>query len=168
MKSTLIYLIIFSLIAMKSLWAATSDSISFTSNIDSVCEIALTPESIASNLDLSSSQSQLKIGRMNVGHNAPISIDIDWGPDNGALRHSSINNETFAIDAFHFEHIFNGTSMGVETLNFPLVSGDAGPYGEPFADLYTNFYISYTGIPALSLVQGTYSVTYTTTCVLDE
>lgn len=82
----------------QNTWAASSDAINLSSSIDPYCEVEFNAQPIASNLDITTSQSDLYIGdviiRANTAGsawNTPHTIDIS-----GTLTHSN-NVNTFSL-----------------------------------------------------------------------
>ncbi len=148
-----------SLFLNSSLWAAASDSIQLNQNIDFTCEIHWDADPIASNLDITTSQSHLFIGRLILKANDQVNLNYDL-PTEEKLVHSSVPSNFFSFNSLDYEN--NGPSSG--TVNFPI-SGDY-PSGIPgeIIDLWQDHFLNYTGVPALSLIQGTYQATWYASC----
>lgn len=144
------------------MWAANTDNINLSSSIDPYCEVEFNAQPIASNLDITTSQSDLYIGdviiRTNTegsAWNVPHTIDIS-----GTLSHSN------GINTFSLGSSFDVVAMGgggpvLGTLPFGVTVFPGDGSGEG------SIRLNYTGVPALSLVQGTYSTTWYTSCAIE-
>lgn len=144
------------------MWAANTDSINLSSSVDPYCEVEFNAQPIASNLDLTTSQSDLYVGdiiiRTNTAGsawNVPHTIDIS-----GILTHSN-NINTFSLGSTWDLVDFGGAGALWGSVPF----GNQVFPGDSSAEASVK--ISYTGIPALSLVQGTYSTTWYTSCAIE-
>ncbi len=86
-------------------------------------------------------------------HTSNLSLDLA-----GALTHSNTINQ-FNFDTLEFENI---TYSASGTAPFGLTGGSNNNSHEEL-----NLFISYTGVPALSLVQGTYSAQWFVGCSVE-
>ncbi len=150
--------IIFVALFSFSVLGAASDNINLNSSIEPACDINFEAESVASNLDLINSQVDLKVGTLFIQENTTGSsykslVEFDL-PDH--LTHSA--NPSYI---FSFSNL-KGVNEVADVFE-PLPVNFTGEVGDGFLELY----LSYTGVPALSLVQGTYSTTYTATCSVE-
>ncbi len=153
MKKIICVLIcIFSFIAN----ASSSDSINLSANVDFACEVEWNAEPVASNLDITTSQSHLYIGRFILHANSEANLNYDL-PNEEKLVHGSVPTSFFSFDSVDWA--VDGLSGNG---NFPI-SGNYPMPGGP-ANFWEDFYLNYTGVPALSLVQGTYSATWYGSC----
>ncbi len=155
--------IIISFLLVLSIYSygANNDSIQLNSTVDPVCSVDFTPEPVASNLDITTSASHLMITKFNMytntehssTHTSNLSLDLA-----GALTHSNTINQ-FNFDMLEFENTDAATSG---TLPF-------GTLGIPISKDSTevDLFLSYTGVPALSLVQGTYSAEWFIGCSVE-
>lgn len=155
----IIYILI--LTSLQTVYGASNDSIDLSTNIDFACEISWDAEPVASNLDLTSSQTHLLIGRLILKANADTTLTYDV-PNEEKLIHNTVGTNHFSLDSVYFEN--NRSVSG--TVSFPISS--AYPLGlDPSGtgiDFWQDHYLNYTGVPALNLIQGTYSATWYNSC----
>ena len=155
-------IIFISLLFSFSVVAANSDSINLNSEVSPACDVLWTAESVASNLDLVNSQTDLLIGRLTTDTNTvtssyyQTSLTLDFADH---LTHTANSNYIFSLD-----HL--------KIINQEAVVYDPFPIGAPMTvsdigDGYGDMYLSYFGVPALSLVQGTYSATWYASCSVE-
>lgn len=154
-------IISFLLLLTSYSYGAANDSINLNSNVEPVCSVDFTPEPIASNLDITNSASHLMITKFDIysntanstTHRSNIAMNIP-----GELTHGNGVNQ-FNFDSLEFENITFGESGSAP---FGSITGsNDSPHEE------VNLFISYTGVPALSLVQGTYSAQWFVSCSVE-
>lgn len=150
---------IFSVLLLNSVYGLNSDSINLNSTIEFACEISWDVDPIASNLDITTNQSHLYIGRLNVQANDQVKVNYDL-PHEEKLIHNSMTSQYFSFTSVDIEN--SGSYSG--TANFPLSGlmyiGNPGNS----VNFWQDHFLNYTGVPALSLVQGVYSATWYTSC----
>lgn len=167
MKKILLVTLFFNF--LSTAFGASSDSVNFGSTIDPVCEVAFTPEPIASNLDLTASQTELKIGHfhhatntfeyMNPTPSSPYKTSLIMDITD-KLTHNVNPSYQFTLSQLTIDH----QHAGVYTVPIPLM----GVTDDDLGTAEMEVLISYTGVPALTLVQGVYSATWHATCSIDE
>lgn len=142
-------------------FAAATDSIQLNSSIDPVCEISWNPQPIASNLDITASQTNLHVGTLILDSNTAdstlyqtnLSLDLS-----DHLTHSVVSSHVFTFDS---ASVYDNITSGGGAIPF----GTFTAYDSNRAD--TDFLLSYTGIPALSLINGTYEATWYASCSVE-
>ncbi len=141
-----------------SVCCLNNDSINLNSTIDGACDISWTPQPIASSLDLTTSQVDLYVTDLTLDHNTTGSsvwtnkISLDF---NDTMMHSN-NVNNFVFSGLNFLDGVDGGAMPFGINDF---------YGE--STWTVKFLLSYTGIPTLNLVQGTYTAQWTATCAIE-
>lgn len=156
---------VFFLISMNCLGGA-SDSINLSSEILPVCEVSFNAEPIASNLDITTTQTNLHIGDIDTNSNTPGSNFLTtWDSEFvDHLTHQVMGSEIFTFS--NLQAVVTDPGSPPFTIDpFPMGSlhiPDAGG-GESHIELN----LSYTGVPSLSLVQGTYSATWYVSCSVE-
>lgn len=167
MKKTNYTIILLSLFLNSSLWAASADSIQLNQNIDFVCEISIDPEPVASNLDLTTSQSHLKVMRVNLASNGHTNYSNEFTDGNKLVHNNSINH--FSLDTFDSDleendgGIITPASYSAANFSTGVNTNAVGTDGKLYT-LWQDVFINYTGIPALSLVQGVYATEWILSC----
>ena len=170
MKTKIILLAILSLPHL--LRAAVSDSIDLTTEVTPVCEVSFSPEPVASNLDLTASQSSLPIGRLNVATNATngpatttyranLVLDLTDTMQNGSSPSNTFTLTSVDVDI----NMINSIHQNIPGIPLPVVNVVAD---NDFLTATWDFAISYTGVSALTLVQGVYSATWYASCSVEE
>lgn len=152
-------LLVFTVLSFTA-WGANQDVINLSSQIDPVCEVSFDAEPVASNLDITQSQTDLPIGRLNFATNTPGS---NWE----TLAHldftDHLTHEVMPSATFSFSNLKLIDHASQVTPSLPMTSFQDWFGGTGHGD----FYLSYTGMPALSLVQGTYSTTWYAECEIN-
>lgn len=150
---------LFLVVSWQNSYALNSDSINLNSTVDFACEISWDVDPVASNLDITANQSHLYIGRLNVQANDEVKVHYDL-PHEEKLIHNSMTSQYFSFASVDIAN--SGSYSG--TVNFPL-SGWVylGSPGHT-VNFWQDHFLNYTGVPALSLVQGVYSATWYTSC----
>ena len=139
--------------------AASSDNIELNASIEPVCEIAWAPQAIASNLDITSSVSELHIGNVVLASNTDGSSEFETNFEFDFSDHLLHSNN---INTFSFSGVFVSDQLGDPA--FPIPFGVSSYSGE---DLDAPIYVSYTGVPSIHLLQGTYSTEWVVSCSVD-
>lgn len=141
---------------------ANNDSINLSSSVDPICEVTFTAEPVASNLDITTTQSDLKVASAYVNnntqssplYNSTFSMDLS-----DHLTHQSVSSSQFMFSEVKGQNI-----NGMQSLPF-------GPFGPEHYDVTAvqpiDFYLSYTGVPALSLISGVYSAEWFISCAIE-
>ncbi len=154
-------IILMALFFSFSVWAGASDNIILSSEISPACDVQFSAEPIASNLDLVNSQTDLLLGRATVSENTSLSslyqsnLSFDLADH---LTHSTNSSYIFSFD--HLK-VINQDATAYDP--FPMGSFSVNDFGNGYGD----FYISYVGVPALTLVQGTYTATWYVSCSVE-
>ncbi len=144
-----------------SVWAGTSDNINLSSVIDPVCEVSFDAEPVASNLDLTTSQTNLLVGRFANPNNTINSTLYQTNVQLDFVDHLTHASNPSYIFSFSNLKIINDTNDVFDPVPFGIVDSDN--VGSSWQDVY----LSYTGIPSLSLVQGTYSAEWFVSCSIE-
>lgn len=162
------YFLLFLIFLNLNCLAASSDNIELQSTVDPQCEMIFSPEPIASNLDLVNSASDLYIGRLNentntanVGGTIKSSLyqtdtTLDFGDH---LSHATSSSYSFAFSNLKMIDEASNVTPSVP-LGSPLVINDT-------ATGHADLYLSYSGVPAINLVSGSYSVTWYASCSIE-
>lgn len=138
-----------------SSFAATTGTLLLQGTVAEVLNIVVTPEAVASTLDLATTQSDLLVATVNEqsNSNSGYTISISSANDGNLLR--SGGTETFA-----YTLKYAGASVSLAGSSSTPVTAKtqstAGTY-----DVNSNVEVSYTGVPATSMVAGTYADTLT-------
>ena len=168
-----IKILLFTLLSLPHvLFAGVSDSIDLTTTVTPICEVSFSAEPIASNLDLVNSQSSLNIGRLNVATNATngpnttpyranLILDLTDTMHNGSSPSNTFTISSVDVDV----NTINSIHQNIPGIPLPVINEVAD---NDFLTGTWDFAISYTGVPALTLVQGVYSATWYASCSIEE
>jgi hypothetical protein len=142
-----------------SVYCAGNDSINLSAGIEPVCELSLDAEPIASNLDLTTSQTDLYIARANMANNTDFSAftTVTTFDLTDHLTHATMPSAIFSFSNL----------KGVDFESNVVPSIPMTSWQDQTGTGYVDMYLSYTGVPALSLVQGTYSTTWYMSCSIE-
>ncbi len=158
MKKIILIAVFFSF----SVWAGASDNINLNSEVMPVCEVSFDPEPIASNLDMTSSQSHLHIARFTIATNTG-DLSSPWRTDLNFDWSDTLVNQSNSVYTFSLSGLDGMNQDGGADPGLPF-----GVWGFPGANSgWEDLYISYTGVPALSLVQGVYRATWYVSCSIE-
>ncbi len=142
-------------------WAGASDNIILNSEVSPSCSVQLDAEPVAANLDLINSQTDLYIGRITTDENTydsslyQTNLSFDFSDH---LTHSVNSSYTFG-----FSNV-KAINQDADVIDpFPMSPFTVNDSGSGYGDLY----ISYIGVPALTLVQGTYAATWYVSCSIE-
>lgn len=140
----------------------SSDQIELLSTVSPLCDISFDPEPIASNLDLTTTQNNLYLGRLLLNTNgvAGSPYKTIFSFDLNSQMTQSTSSHQFTLASVNINHQYLG-SLG--TIPLPL----NGSEDNDWASVWWDFSINYSGIPALSLVQGNYNVEWFASCSLE-
>ena len=143
------------------IYASANDSINLAGTVDPYCEVYFNPQPVASNLDLTTSQTSLLVTDFYINTNTDdgsspwsttLSIDIS-----DHLTHSNgVNIFSFVVDVGEQGGAPEGAWPGGSLQEFPST-----------ADSAIALFLNYTGLPALSLVQGVYSTQWYASCSIE-
>lgn len=150
----------------QSLLAGTSDFIDLTTNIAFNCEIDILPEAIASNLDITQNQSHLKLFTLNMAGNDQTLFTVDM-PNEEKLMHNSMLGQYFSFASLDYNlatNISGSSSSSSGNLSFPQSQSYPISFPGNGFTFSEDIFANYTGVPALSLVQGVYSATWHFSC----
>ncbi len=170
MKTKILLFTLFSL--PHFLLAGVSDSIDLTTTVTPICEVSFSADPIASNLDLVNSQSSLNIGRLNVATNATngpnttpyrANLILDF---TDTMQNGSSPSNTFTLTSVDVDvNTINSIHANIPGIPLPVINTVAD---NDFLTGTWDFAITYTGVPALTLVQGVYSATWYASCSVEE
>ncbi len=148
MKKTVFALTILTL--SFSSFAGTSATLLLKGTIATILNIAVTPESSASALDLSTTQSNTRVAVVQEKSNSASGHKVTISSQNlGVLKN---NNESFV-----YSLAYNGTVLNLAS---PVTQTQSAASA---VTVNKNVNISYTGVPADQLVAGDYTDTITFT-----
>lgn len=141
---------------------ASNDNIQLNSEITPACDVTFNSEPVAASLDLINSQSSLYVGKLTVLSNTcnstiahtNLALDVQ-----GSLVHN-----VAGIPDFNFAALNLVTESDPTPFSVPFGSHNFTP---ALCNNWLDLYIDYTGVPAVSLVQGTYSRTWVATCSIE-
>lgn len=135
-------------------YSATTGTILLQGIIPKLLSITVSPQTISSSLDLSTTQSDLLVGVVNEKSNSLLGYKVTVTSSNlGNLKRVS------GTEVFPYSMKYNGAVVNLST-----VSGTTFTTASPLpANVNKNINVSYTGVPQESMVEGTYSdvVTFT-------
>lgn len=133
--------------------ASTTGTLILNGTVPQLLSIEVTPEPIASNLPLDTTQTETKVATINEVSNSNTGYSVAISSDNqGALVH-----ETETSSAINYTLRYDGNTVD-------LASGDS--YSFPSAgsvDANKDVDISYTGVDHAQLIEGDYGDTVTFT-----
>ncbi len=157
--------IIFILILLfgQEIYASNTDSINLSASVSPACEIFFDAESIASNLDITNSQTDLAIGRVRVNHNTD---NILYGVVMNLDFIDHLTHSTASSNLFNFSEA-KGNSHGAAAPHATLPFGSNNYPWYDSAGIDIDVYLSYIGIAALSLIQGTYNANWYASCSIE-
>lgn len=145
-----IYLVLLG-ISMDSSQAATSGTLYLKGVIPEVISIVVTPEGVATNLDLEVDQTNLKVGAVTEKSNSDVGYKIQMSSaNNGNLEHSSATVIPYTVNYSGSNYSLTTTPQVVKTVN------TGGVY-----NVEEDLNISYTGIDFESKPSGDYEDTIT-------
>lgn len=137
-------------LAITTTYAATTGSITLTGTVAQVLAIVVSPNPVATALNLTATQTDLIVGTVTESSNSATGYKILASSTNSLSLKRTGGTETLA---YTFKY---GTTSYVLT-NTPITVKTV-----PTAGVYNNssdLKISYTGIPAASMVEGSYTDT---------
>lgn len=131
-------------------FAATSGTLLLKGQIAPLLSIAVTPESVASALDLTTTQSNTKVATVQEKSNSNTGYKVTISSQNlGVLKNS--------LHTFVYSLSYNGQALNLASPVTQTNSSSAA------VTVNKNVNISYTGVPADQLVAGDYTDTITFT-----
>jgi hypothetical protein len=133
--------------------AATSGSFALSGVVNTMVDIVVTPEGIATNLDLSVTQVDLKVAAVAEASNTNTGYQITVSSlNNGSLL------RTGGTEFVTYTAKYDGVAIDLTTSSTTPVVGKTVVTGGVIADS-SDFEISYVGVPAVSMVAGSYNDT---------
>lgn len=133
-----------------SSFAGTSATLLLKGSIQPLLNIAVTPESVASALDLTTTQANTKVAVVQEKSNSTSGYKVTISSQNlGVLKNST--------HAFVYTLAYNGSALNLASPVSQTHSASAA------VTVNKNVNISYTGVPAEQLVAGDYTDTITFT-----
>ncbi len=146
-----------------SVSGANNDNIQLNSEITPTCDVTFNAEPVASSLDLINSQSSLYVGKMTILSNTCSSASVHTNLNldvQGNLQH-----DVAGIPNFNFSSLNLVTESDPTPFSIPFGNHNFTP---ALCNNWLEFYIDYSGVPAVSLVQGAYSQNWTATCSIEN
>jgi hypothetical protein len=150
MKIIFILIFIFSISA--TVYAATSSSLLLQAQVPRIVSIAVTSLPIATALDLTVSQTNLKVGVVNERSNSKTGYKASVSSANlGKLKRVS------GADVFAYSLIISG-----QTIDLSTAAGSTYSFlNTQLTDTNRDIFVSYSGKPAELMVEGNYQDTIT-------
>lgn len=135
-----------------NLLAATSGTLLLQGVVAKKIAISVTPEAAASTLDLETSQSNLKVATVNEQSNSKTGYKVTISSENlGKLK------RTDGAEVFSYSLKYAGSAVSLSSVSGSTFTNSSASAVNVNKDLT----ISYTGVPAESMVEGTYADTLT-------
>jgi hypothetical protein len=133
-------------------FAATTGSLLLQGIITQKVSVAITPSTVASALDLSTTQSDLNVGSVNIKSNSNTGYKLTITSANlGKLK------RTIGSEVFGYTMKYGAASVGLSSTAGTTFTNASGS----IVNINTALSISYTGVPSESMVEGTYNDTVT-------
>lgn len=146
--------IVSSLIFSIAAFTATSGTLILSGAVPRVVSITVTPAAVASALDMSVTQTNLKIGVVNERSNSKTGYKATVKSANlGKLK------RTDGLEVFPYSLKISGENINLST----AAGSDYFFYNTQLYDTNRDMFISYTGKPAEQMTEGTYQDTLTFT-----
>ena len=134
-------------------FSATTGSFQLSGVINQVLAIVVTPEAIATSLDLTATQADLKVATISEASNSNTGYKITVSSlNNGKLLRSG------CAEFVSYTAKYSGASVNLTTSHTTPVIGKTVSTSGVYATS-SDFKVSYAGVPAASMVAGTYSDT---------
>lgn len=134
-------------------FAATTGTLLLKGTVPRIVNITVTPETIAANLPLDTTQSNTKVATVNEQSNSNTGYKVTIASANaGKLVHSTVSSSSIA-----YTIRYNNQSMNLSGQQQVTYSSAAS------VNANRNVEISYTGVPHENLIEGTYQDTVTFT-----
>jgi hypothetical protein len=139
-------------LATTSAFAATTGTLVLQGIVAQKVSVAVTAAAVASALDLSASQTDLKVGSVNVQSNSKTGYKLTISSANsGKLK------RTDGAEVFAYSLKYAGSAVGLSTAAGTTITNSSGSVVNVNNDLN----VSYTGAAAETMVEGTYQDTLT-------
>lgn len=137
-----------------STMGATQGTLLLQGTVNQVLSLSVTPESGVNNsLDLSTTEADLKVAEVSEQSNSSTGYKILVRTANGgSLKNGSVDDIAYTMK-------YDGSPVSLSTSDTEVKNESTGGVYNYASDVE----ISYTGVPAASLTQGTYSDTVTFT-----
>lgn len=135
-----------------STFAATSGTLLLQGIVAQKVSVTVTAQSVASALNLSATQSDLKVGSVNEQSNSKTGYKLTISSANlGKLK------RTDGSEVFAYSLKYGGSSVALSTAAGTTITNNIGAVVNVNKDLN----VSYTGVAAETMVEGTYQDTLT-------
>ncbi|MBC7427956.1 MAG: fimbrial protein [Bacteriovorax sp.] len=135
-----------------SSFAATSGTLLLQGIVAQKVSVAVTPVAVASALDLSTTQADLKVGSVNVQSNSKSGYKLTITSANmGKLK------RTDGAEVFAYTLKYGGSAVGLSTASGTVFTDSSASIINVNKDLN----VSYTGVAAETMIEGTYQDTLT-------
>lgn len=135
-----------------STFAATTGTLLLQGIVAQKVSVAVTAQSVASALDLSTTQTDLKVGSVNVQSNSKTGYKLTISSANlGKLK------RTDGAEVMGYTLKYGGAAVGLSTSAGTTFTNSAGS----IVNVNNDINVSYTGVAAESMVEGTYQDTVT-------
>ncbi len=139
-------------LSTTSVFAATTGTLLLQGIVAQKVSVVVTPLSVASALDLSTTQADLKVGAVNEQSNSKTGYKMTITSANlGKLK------RTDGAEVFSYSLKYGGSSVGLSTSAGSTFTNSSSAIVNVNKDLN----ISYTGVAAESMIEGTYQDTLT-------
>lgn len=147
-------LLLLGLLLSSTAYSATTGTLLLQGLVLPKLSITVTPETVASSLDLETTQTNLKVATVNEKANLVLGYKVTITSANlGNLKRVS------GPQVFPYTLKYNGSVVNLST-----ASGQVVTYGPAIvANVNRDVHIAYTGVPNENMVEGTYSDTVTFT-----
>ncbi|MBC7713946.1 MAG: fimbrial protein [Rhizobacter sp.] len=130
-----------------SSFAATTGTLLLQGIVAQKVLVAVTAATVASALDLSATQADLKVGSVNVQSNSKTGYKLTISSANlGKLK------RTDGAEVFGYTMKYAGSAVGLSTAVGTTITNSAGSV----VNVNNDINISYTGVAAETMVEGTY------------
>lgn len=134
-------------------YSATTGSLLLQGIVPAVRSVTVTPETVASTLDLATTQTNLKVATINEKSNSVFGYKL-------TITSVNLSNlkRTTGVEVFPYTIKYNGVSAPVTSVSGYSVNSNSFP-----TNVNKDLTISYTGVPAEQMTEGTYTDTLTFT-----
>ena len=133
-------------------FAATTGTLLLQGLVAQKVSVAVTPSSVASALDLTTTQSDLVVGSVNVKSNSKTGYKLTITSANlGKLK------RTDGAEVMAYTMKYGSAAVGLSTATGTVFTNSSAS----IININTDLKVSYTGVAAESMVEGTYNDTVT-------
>jgi hypothetical protein len=144
----------FILILTTSTYAATTGTLLLQGSVPQKISLSVTPQAIASTLDLAVSQNDLVVASVNEKSNSKTGYKVTIASDNLSKLKRVDGSEVMA-----YTMKYNGSAVALSAASGTTITNSAAST----VNLNKSVSISYTGVASESMIEGSYSDTVTFT-----